>query len=87
MTYVLWAGSALGAVIGLLHAFYLYRQGAASRMASGATQPAVTRGEAVYRALWAFVLWTAFGSYVLVLWIAGAVLYSVWRLVPKRSMT
>ncbi len=72
MTYVLWIGSALGAVIGLFHAAYLYRG-----------HDAATGTGSVYRGLWAFLLWTILGSYVLVLWIVSVVAYSLYKIVPK----
>jgi hypothetical protein len=78
MTTVLWIGTALGAVAGFLHAIHLYRRWAA-RPGSGG------RLVAIYRGLWAFGLWTLFGSYLLVLWLIGAAAYVLCRLSPKRS--
>lgn len=75
MDIVLWLGSALGAVIGLLHAGYIYRQ-----------RPQRSRNDrimAAYRGLWAFVLWMLFGSYVLVLWVVGVIVYAAAKAVPR----
>jgi hypothetical protein len=74
MDIVLWLGSALGAVIGLLHAGYIYR-GRLQRSAND-------RIMAVYRGLWAFALWVLFGSYLLVLWVVGVIAYAAVRAVP-----
>ncbi len=76
MDIVLWAGSALGVVIGLLHAGYIYRR------QSPRSWP--DRIKAIYRGLWAFVLWVLFGSYVLVLWVVGALAYAAFKIVPRR---
>ncbi len=76
-----WIGSALGAVLGLLHGIYLYRQQAARASASGTTG---SRAKGLYYGLWAFALWTLFGSYVLAFWILGSVGYAIARLAPGR---
>jgi chromate transport protein ChrA len=67
---LVWIGSGLGAVVGVLHGAYLYRQ-----VARAKTLRARARG--IYFALWAFALWAAFGTYVLVLWAVGVVLYAL----------
>ena len=41
-------------------------------------------GKAIWHGLWIFLLWTAFGTYVLVLWLVGAVLLGVARILPSR---
>jgi len=76
MATLLWIGSLLGVVIGVLHAVYLYRQHVA--------RTPVDQAGAVYRGLWALGLWTLFGSYVLVLWIIGVIAYSVSKVMPRR---
>lgn len=57
-------GMILGAVIGAAHAIHLWRERAAS----------VHRGtaSAAWLAVWAIVLWTVFGPYVLAVWLVGA---------------
>ena len=72
---VLWAGSVVGVLLGLAHAAYVYRV-IANETPAG-TAPNHTRG--LYFALWTFGLWIIFGSYVLVLWLAGVVLYLIFK--------
>jgi hypothetical protein len=81
MDIFLWIGSALGAVLGLLHGIHLYRQQAA-RVSAGGIRGG--RAAGLYYGLWAFVLWTAFGSYVLAFWILGSIGYLLAGLIPKR---
>jgi hypothetical protein len=68
MDVLVWIGTVLGAAIGLAHAAYLWRV---------TTQLGAGQGLALYRGAWAITLWTLFGSYVLVLWIIGAIAYGV----------
>ncbi len=75
-----WIGSALGAAFGLLHGVYLYRQQAGRALEGGA---AGARARGLYYGLWAFALWTLFGSYVLAFWILGSVGFAVARLIPR----
>jgi hypothetical protein len=63
-------GSTLGAVVGLLHGIYLYRQQTAR---AAANDPTGNGAAGLYYGLWAFVLWTLFGAYVLAFWLLGAV--------------
>lgn len=72
---VMWAGSAVGAVLGLVHAAYVYQ--IVTNWASADLEPNPTRG--LYYALWTVGLWILFGSYVLILWLAGIVLYLVFK--------
>jgi hypothetical protein len=58
MELFLWAGSAVGVVLGLVHAVYVYRCNAA-------------RARGLYAAVWTFGLWTLFGTYVLAFWLIG----------------
>jgi len=76
----LWIGSALGAVVGVLHGVYLYRQQSAG---APANSPTGKRVSGLYYGLWAFVLWTLFGAYVLAFWILGAVAWPLERLVSR----
>ncbi len=76
MNMFLLIGSALGAVLGLLHGFSLYREMAA-RAATVGTKVGTkagtkgSTGQALYYGLWTFVLWTVLGSYVLAFWLIG----------------
>lgn len=82
MDNFLWIGSALGAVLGLLHGIYLYRQQTARALARGTTSG---RAIGLYYGLWAFALWTLFGAYVLAFWILGSIAYWIARLVPRGA--
>ena len=77
----LWLGSGLGAVLGVLHGVYLYRRQTARAVASGVLSP---RAVGFYYGLWAFALWTLFGSYVLAFWVLGAVAYWTMRFATGR---
>lgn len=72
MASVLWAGMVIGAILGALHAAYVYRLVADSAEASA-------RLRACYYALWTFGLWLVFGPYVLVFWLVSVALYAVAR--------
>ncbi|MEM7073614.1 MAG: hypothetical protein AAGA28_06640 [Pseudomonadota bacterium] len=61
----IWAGTALGFVIGVIHAL------AIARPAIG-TSPEQT-ARIVWRAVVTLVLWTVFGAYLLIFWLLGAV--------------
>ncbi|NQV20807.1 MAG: hypothetical protein HQ511_05260 [Rhodospirillales bacterium] len=82
MDMFLWIGSAVGAVIGVLHGFSLYQKMAA-RAATSGTRAGIgagtggSPGRALYYGLWTFVLWTVFGSYVLAFWLIGGVAQSL----------
>lgn len=75
MTAVLWAGTFVGALFGVVHAAYVYRLLMAGAPAE--TPPSHTR--ALYYAFWTLGLWLLFGSYVLVLWAAGVALYTLFK--------
>ena len=75
MTIVLWAGSFVGLVFGLMHALYVYRL----VMAEGPADAAPSQARAMYYAIWTLGLWALFGSYVLVLWLVGAAFWLVFK--------
>ena len=81
MSTFLWAGTALGAVLGLFHGIHLFRQQAARNAQRGAVFGAAI---GLYYGLWAFALWTLFGAYVLGFWLLGAAGYGISRLRPWR---
>ena len=64
MDTLLVIGTVLGAAIGFAHAAYLWRSAAREGDAGVLT---------LYRGAWAIALWTLFGSYVLLLWLIGAI--------------
>jgi hypothetical protein len=78
MNSVLWSGTIVGALLGLLHAGYIYRVvsmpgGAAAHSCAG------------YYALWTLALWLLFGTYVFVLWMISLIAYIIakffrWRM-------
>jgi hypothetical protein len=72
MSELLWIGSILGAVVGVAHAVYLWRAESQGQ------------GAAIYRGLWAIGLWTLFGTYVLVLWVVGVIVYGLSGFWPDR---
>lgn len=70
-----WIGSAVGALLGLAHAAYVYRV-----VAHGVPAGAVpNHSGGIYYALWTLLLWLLLGSYVLALWLAGVVFYAVFK--------
>ena len=75
MTTVLWAGTVVGVVFGLLHGLYVYRL----IMAEGPADTAPSHARAGYYALWTFGLWLLFGTYMLVLWLIGAAFWLVFK--------
>ena len=70
-------GSLLGLLAGLAHAAYVYRVVASEGDTRSSSQP----GTALYYALWTVSLWVLFGSYLLLLWLLGGLLYLAarWR--------
>ena len=44
------------------------------------------KAQGLYYALWAFVLWILFGSYVLAFWILGLLAYPIVRLVQRQRV-
>jgi len=61
---IVWIGSAIGFLAGMLHAAEVFR----NRMTVRNTGVA----GALYYAVWTLLLWIAFGTYVLVFWLLGA---------------
>ena len=69
------AGTIIGMSFGLFHAVYVYRYAFAEPPADSAR----SHVRSFYYALSTFVLWALFGTYVLVLWLVGAVFYVVFK--------
>lgn len=72
---VLTAGSIVGVICGLAHALYVYRvttPSSAGDSPPGGVPP-------IYYALWTLALWVLFGTYVLVLWAVGLLVYIVFK--------
>ncbi len=77
MPTALIVGSAVGAVIGLVHGWGVYKARIAASGPSG--NGAASRLRAAYHALWTLALWVLFGAYVFYLWLIGVVLYAGYR--------
>ncbi len=75
MSSVLWAGTLVGALLGFIHAVYVYRLVAAEAPAGAAANHA----RAGWYALWTLGLWIVFGAYILVLWVISVVAYAIAR--------
>ena len=86
MSTTLILGSAVGLLIGAIHAFGLFRSNAKRSYGGNAEGQLRPKARAAYYGLWALVLWTAFGSYVLYLWLFAVALYAC-RGVARRLST
>ena len=85
MTSFLLIGSSVGAVIGFLHACYVYRYQVKERPKALLERPVTTRVGAAYYALWTFFLWVVFGSYVLFLWLLSVIAYAIYKAIRIPS--
>ena len=72
MKSMLWVGTIIGAILGLLHAGYVYR---VVSLPGGTAAHA----RAGYYAVWTLALWLLLGTYVLVLWLISVVTYNIAR--------
>ena len=77
LTTLLWIGTIVGLVAGLVHAVHII---SVQTRLPGADAVAM----AWWRALWAVVLWTAFGGYLLLMWLLAA---APWRWRSQRHST
>ncbi len=68
-------GLMLGVMFGLAHAIYVYSVVGSS----GTTDEACNHTAGIYAALWTLALWILFGTYLLLMWSIGAVLYLLFR--------
>ena len=89
MSTVLIVGSIFGAVIGLFHAYGVYARRVGDFPERARQHPVRVRAWASYAALWTWVLWIIFGSYVLVLWLVSVPIWAVCQVVksprPRRA--
>ena len=74
-----WFGTLLGFVIGCAH----FAQILISRLSGNELNFSKT----VWHALWVLALWTLFGSYVLLLWLAGILLLVTYRALYRDRQT
>lgn len=73
---MLLSGTIVGLIAGLVHAVYVYQR---MKPVPGSTDlPNRSRG--LYFAVWTLLLWLLFGSYILVLWIIGTVVFLLAKL-------
>ena len=63
----------LGAIFGLAHAIYVFRVVARESSGNNPSQ----RLPALYAAAWTLLLWIVFGTYLMLLWLLGCLLYPV----------
>jgi len=68
---VMTAGTAVGVLLGLAHAAYVFRI-----VTNGVS---TNHPRAIYFTVWTFALWVLFGPYVLVLWMVGVLLYLIFK--------
>ena len=85
MSVTLIIGSLVGALIGAVHARDLFRRGTSRRGGTPRRRPPRATARAAYYGLWALVLWTLFGSYILHLWLVAAVIYGCRRVVRRPA--
>ena len=85
MNLYLLFGTFVGAVIGYLHAYYIYRQEVREIPEALIERPVATRAIAGYYALWTFLLWVVFGSYMLSFWIVSCIAYLIYRTFQTSS--
>ncbi len=87
MTTLLMIGSAVGVIIGLVHAGYVYFQRSKEDPKKLAAHPLRVRANAAYFALWTLVLWAAFGSYIFNLWLISLVIYAAYRSIKRLPLS
>lgn len=76
---LLWTGSVIGAVVGCLHAAFVYR----SIVNAVPAQAVQRRARGIYYAVWTLALWILCGSYILILWLIAVIFYAGSRVVGK----
>jgi hypothetical protein len=75
MQTALFIGASVSAVIGIIHACYVYRHEVKDSSNSPEKRPVAARLGGVYYGLWTFLLWFLLGTYVFFLWIVSCVIY------------
>lgn len=83
MANALIIGSVVGAIIGLIHAGYVYIQQTAEFPERLAEHPVAVRVRAAYFALWTIFLWVLLGSYVFYLWVVSVVIYAIYHALKR----
>ena len=75
MSWFLWIGAWVGAVIGLIHTLHV--------LATRLGQPGLPMAKTLWQGAWTWALWSLFGAYVLAFWIVGALLLGCSRLLGR----
>lgn len=75
MTNILFFGALIGAIIGIFHGYYVYRLKTCDSHYLLVEHPLLARMNAAYYALWTFILWVLFGTYVLLLWLLAVIIF------------
>ena len=75
MITLLLIGSGLGALVGFFHAWQVYTGRMKIGLAVARNRAWAVRRRALYAAVWTWVLWTAFGSYLFILWLFAIAIY------------
>lgn len=86
MSTLLMIGTAVGVIIGLVHAVYVYSQRTKEDPKKLAEHPLRVRANAAYFALWTLALWVAFGSYIFYLWLISLVIYGAYQGIKRLSI-
>lgn len=73
----IWFGTAVGFVVGLIHAVHIFRE-------HHAVEP-YGLAAAIYRSIWGVILWSLFGAYLLVFWFLGSILMLLSGRSPLQS--
>ncbi len=76
MRDALFIGTVFGAIVGIIHAAYVYCRLTAEVPAKLAKLPIAARARAAWFALWTAFLWVVFGAYVFYLWLIAIVIYA-----------
>jgi predicted lysophospholipase L1 biosynthesis ABC-type transport system permease subunit len=79
-------GSAVGAVIGAMHAIGLMRRIAARADHAFPALPPGKLWTPLYYGLWTVLLWTVFGAYVLYAWILACAIHALHRWRSRRPL-
>lgn len=83
MSTLLIIGTVTGAALGLVHGCGVYAERLRRVSAVGQSPGPGLRLAALYPAAWTAFLWTAFGSYVLILWLLSLPIWLGHRLASR----
>ncbi|MFQ6030658.1 MAG: hypothetical protein ACE5Q6_24570 [Dehalococcoidia bacterium] len=83
MTTLMYIGTTLGLIVGLIHAGYVYMKKTGESPANLAAHPVSVRANAAYFALWTLGLWVLFGSYVFNFWVTALVVFAIYQALKR----